>query len=61
MSEMSAREATWRPMQLRHAVQRGETVALTFRGKTYGYVVPADQWHTTTNDNNETPKQEKAL
>lgn len=50
MSSMTAREATWRPGQLRSAVQDGEVVALTFHGRPYGYVVPADRWHALTNN-----------
>lgn len=45
MPSMTAEEVNDKPMTLRHAVQDGEIVALTFRGKPYGYVVPADQWH----------------
>lgn len=55
MSSMTAQEATWRPMQLRHAVQDGAVVALTFRGKPYGYVVPADRWHAMNCDGADEP------
>lgn len=48
MGSMTAEEMQRRPLALRHAVQRGEAVALTFRGKPYGYVVPADQWRELT-------------
>lgn len=44
MPSMTAQEATWRPGQMRHAVQAGESVALTFRGRAYGRVVPVD-WY----------------
>lgn len=56
MPSMTAQEATWRPGQLRHAVQDGEVVALTFRGKPYGYVVPADQWDAMHEDRDTTPQ-----
>lgn len=52
MPSLTAQEATLRPRQLRQAVQHdGEVVALTFHGKPYGYVVPADQYEAMTSNN----------
>ena len=61
MTSMTALEMQREPADLRRAVQRdGEVVALTFHGKPYGYVVPADQWHKlTTDDTNQHNEQEE--
>lgn len=60
MPSLTAQEATLRPRQLRQAVQHdGQVVALTFHGKPYGYVVPADQWHALT-DNDQIEQEAKA-
>ena len=59
MPSMSAKEMQRDPMNLRHTVQHdGEIVALTFRGKPYGYVVPADRWHALADDNDQRAEQE---
>lgn len=59
MTSLSSFEIQREPAGLRRAVQQdGEVVALTFHGRPYGYVVPADQWHAITNDNGENAEQE---
>lgn len=40
MPTMSATAMTYRPGELRHAVQDGQHVSVTFRANTYGKVVP---------------------
>lgn len=57
MPTMTAKQMQRDPMNLRNTVRRdGEVVALTFHGKPYAYVVPADQWHAVTD--NDQPEQE---
>lgn len=63
MPTLSAYEMQREPALVRRAVQYdGQVVALTFRGKPYGYVVPADQWRAlaNTDDNHETNEGESA-
>lgn len=52
MPTMTAKEMSRAPMYLRNTVKRdGEVVAITFHGRPYAYVVPADQWEALTSSN----------
>lgn len=44
MLSVTADELHRQRREVRRTVQRGDAVALTFRGKAYGYVVSAEQW-----------------
>lgn len=49
---MTAKEMSRAPMYLRNTVKRdGKVVALTFHGRPYAYVVPADQYEAMTSQN----------